>query len=77
MKRYPLGEAVQYIRRDQNAPVTVKDWRRFRIGDTDILVVIVSYLQRFPYDLELKPQRMYRFNMFVNGKPRMGGYIDA
>jgi hypothetical protein len=77
MKRYPLGEAVQHIKNDMMAPVTVKDWRRFRIGDTDVLVVIVSFIQRYPRDPDLKPHRKYRMGIFVNGNPRMGDYIDA
>jgi hypothetical protein len=78
MSKMPLYRAKEHLQRDvgHGSRVTIVDWHRVCANEQDVLFVIGSYIQHYP-DPDLKPEKMFRMGVFVNGKPRIGDYIDA
>jgi hypothetical protein len=78
MSKMPLYRAKEHLQRDtgRDSRVTIVDWHRSHVNGSDVLFVVGSYIQEYS-DPDLESQKMFRMAIFVNGKPRIGDYIDA
>lgn len=71
-----ITRAKETARRECSRPIRVEDYDYFYAGKSEVLIFLFSYLQKYP-DEELKPERVYRYQLFVDGRLTAGGFAGA